>query len=365
MTTSLSRFWVTKNNYDFGPKEEVIGRGGFGLVVKARDKKTGEFVAVKFLTKPLATHDDQRYFARELEILANNSHPTTLRLLGFGFAPDSRPMVVTEVMSHGTLADALKKECEGRPIPGWDATRKSIILFGIPAGMAHLHSHQIIHRDLKPDNVFLNDRLEPVIADFGISRQAVPGVQKTVMIGTPQFMAPDLVGDDDYGCAADLYSFAVLLYSFFAKPMTLDDKKDQWKGWPNLWMRISAGARFVRPPNVPDLQWELIERAWATDPSARPTFLEMIDDFHRSHAYLFPGSDVAQVVEYENRIMAPMSAESEAERQAKEILRRSRRISAEDALVGLASPRLNATLGRAPPVLDAEGTNNKEGFVWD
>ena len=73
-------------------------------------------------------------------------------------------------MPNGTVADLLKKEREGNPDPRWDATKKSICVFGVAAAMAYVHSKGILHRDLKTANVFVNDQFEPVIGDFGLAR---------------------------------------------------------------------------------------------------------------------------------------------------------------------------------------------------
>jgi serine/threonine protein kinase len=148
-------------------------------------------------------------------------------LLGFGFNSSAVPIIVTELMLKGTLRDALKKQFARTPVPGWNATRQSICVFGIVAAMAHLHSQDIIHRDLKPGCVLLNDHMEPVVGGFTLSQRRQPGIERG-MGGTPVFMAPELVADeddcDDY-YSADVYSFGVLLYHFFAEPKELDDKK--------------------------------------------------------------------------------------------------------------------------------------------
>jgi serine/threonine protein kinase len=303
MSGGLSRFWVTRADYDFGKTGKRLGKGAFGRVVEATDRKTGKLVAVKFLKQRFEEQSQERSFIRELEILASNSHPATLRLLGFGIDPDGTPMVVTDVMTHGTLDKVLKEEARGAHNTEWNATRQSICVFGICAGMAHLHAQGIVHRDLKLENVFLNEQWEPVVADFGLSRALQEGIHRTMEIGTPLHMAPELYGDNEYSFPVDVYAFAVLLYSFFTEPTRLDDKKGALRHAEQLLQRVNAGARFVKPAGIPDTHWDLISAAWRHDPKQRPTFQELVNDFHLNHRYVFPGADLTQVLEYENRLL--------------------------------------------------------------
>jgi serine/threonine protein kinase len=304
MSLVLSRLWITRSNYDFGPSERELGIGTYGRVVEATDRNTGKRVAVKFLFKKINDQSQERSFLRELEILASNSHPATLRLLGFGIDQRGLPMVVTDLMPNGTLENVLRNEHRGRDNPEWNATRKSICVFGICAAMAHLHAQGIVHRDLKPGNVFLNENWEPVVADFGLSRRFEPGLEQTLDVGTPRHMAPEVYnGDSEYGFPVDVYSFAVLLYSFFAEATELNDGQGPAKSGTDLVRRAAAGARFVKPRVMLEAYWTLIEVAWCQEPDQRPPFQAIVKDFHDHHDYIFPGADFEQVVEYENRIL--------------------------------------------------------------
>jgi serine/threonine protein kinase len=93
-----------------------------------------------------------------LEILAENAHPATLRLIGFLVAADN-VSVASPFAANGLVAGAIRQSAI-------DTTQKSKMVFGVASGMADLHSRAILHRDLKPDHIFLGDKFEPVIADF-------------------------------------------------------------------------------------------------------------------------------------------------------------------------------------------------------
>jgi serine/threonine protein kinase len=318
--------------------------------------------------KRLDKLDNEKSFIHELEILASNSHPATLRLLGFGFDGDGLPMLVMDLMPNGSLENVFKAERRRRPPPEWDATRKSIAVFGICAAMAHLHSHNIIHRDLKPANVLLNDRWEPVVADFGLSRTFTPGLKLTVSPGTPLYMAPELCEDNDhYDQSVDVYAFAVLLYSFFAEPDEPDDGQGPFGSIVTTMHRVMQDTRFVKPPDIPEAYWALIQNAWDKAADKRPTFQEMVNDFHTNHDYIFPGADRAQVLEYENRILAanpPLEIEINPAELVEDDYQRmgpALGVSASGDLLRVSGGR---SLSRTLPSGGISGSRRRDPFDW-
>jgi serine/threonine protein kinase len=168
--------------------------------------------------------------------------------------------------------------------------------------MAHLHSRGILHRDLKPSNILLNDQFEPVIAGLDMSRDYDGGLNLTSAVGAPLFMAPEIYDDEGYDFAVDVYSFAVTLHQMFTGTAEMDDGRGPARGAPQLMRRTIGGARFTRPPEIPDSLWELITRCWAKDPKARPTFRGILDEFQGGRGYVLPGADQAAVLEYEGRV---------------------------------------------------------------
>jgi serine/threonine-protein kinase len=122
-------------------------------------------------------------------------------------------------------------------------------------------------------------------------------------VGTPVFMAPELVNDDEesVGPPADVYSFAVSLYSMFAQPLELDDNPRLPRSTQQLMMRVFIGARFQRKPGFPDPIWELIRVCWKQNPESRPTFSGIVDEMKSSDRYVLDGTDISEYHEYRAR----------------------------------------------------------------
>jgi serine/threonine protein kinase len=237
-----------------------------------------------------------------VEVLAGNSHFATQKLIAFCPDPNSDvpSAIVTEFHPNGDLRTAVEKEWKGDG--ALDATVKSKIIFGIVATMAHLHSRGILHRDLRPSKILLNDRWEPVLGMSTLSRHFDGGLNLTMAVGTPMFMAPELWNSDGYDFSVDVYAFSVTLYSIFAEPTELDDGKGRARSSRHFQMRILRGVRFLRKPEIPGYHWGVITRCWVQDPKSRPTFKILLDEFRKSHEYILPEADRSAVLRYERLV---------------------------------------------------------------
>jgi serine/threonine protein kinase len=295
----LSRFAIDLSRFS---ERHLIARGAFGQVFSGTDPTNGETAAILFRTN-LAPGDDQQQTFQELECLAGCAHPSLLRLIGFCLNPSPGvPLgIATEFQPNGSLAESLNRERKGE-LPILNATQKSKVIFGVVVGMAFLHGVGILHRDLKPDNILLNNQFEPVIGDFGVSCYFENIANRHMQVGTPLFMAPELLNDDPCDFASDVYSFAVTLYSIFSTVQEMDDGKGFFRTNMNLMMRIQGGARFVRKVEISDAMWEIIESCWMEDPNGRPTFQGLLDSFRGGRRYVLDGADRNAIIEYENRV---------------------------------------------------------------
>ena len=180
-----------------------LGRGGMGVVYKARQTTLNRPVAIKMIlggkyTDPLA----QARFLVEAEVIARLSHPHVVQVFEFGRC-DDQPYFVLEFVSGGTLAE--KRKEVGRFAPR-DAAAMVAKLAG---AMAAAHALGVVHRDLKPANVLLADTGEPKVTDFGLAKVGDAGATASgAVLGTPSYMPPEQAAGrtKEVGTPADVYA---------------------------------------------------------------------------------------------------------------------------------------------------------------
>lgn len=199
--------------------EAEIGRGGMGVVYRAKDPALKRIVAIKMLAPDLAkrTELNQRFQRESLAIAAIN-HPNIIALFGVG-SHGSVPYVVMEHLDGETLHARLSRE----PI-ATEQVRK--IALQIAAALAAAHAAGIVHRDLKTQNVMLiarsNSMVFAKLFDFGLSRvprhaldEMIDDTHEGTILGTPGFMAPEQARGEAVTPAADVFSLGCVMHECF------------------------------------------------------------------------------------------------------------------------------------------------------
>ncbi|KAH0793826.1 TKL family protein kinase [Histomonas meleagridis] len=265
---------------------DEIGRGASANVFYGIDKRNQRRVAIKKLKYKKLTGSKLHAFQREVEVLASANHPC---LLGFCGATDSAPFcIVTEWMPNGNLFQEIHKYKRFTP------TMRTITAFDIARGMKYLHSLHIIHRDLKSLNILFDENFHAKICDFGFSRVSTENVVMTQNIGTPHWMAPEMLsGSRNYTSKVDVYAYGILLWEMAANALPYNGL-DQSQ---IITFVLINNQRPTIPEGInPQLQ-KLITDCWDRDPSKRPTFDEIEKRFIQEKI-VFNGTDVNEFTKY-------------------------------------------------------------------
>ncbi len=187
-----------------------LGRGGMGVVFKARQLAANRLVALKMvLSGSLSGSAERERFRTEAEAVARLQHPNIVQLFDAGEHAGT-PYFSLELCPGGALDQRLK----GDPMPALAAAE---LVSRIADGVAAAHAKGIIHRDLKPANVLLAEDGTPKVTDFGLAKKLDEESSQTrtnAVMGTPSYMAPEqAMGDTrNVGPACDVYSLGAILY---------------------------------------------------------------------------------------------------------------------------------------------------------
>jgi serine/threonine-protein kinase len=190
--------------------ESVLGRGGMGVVYKARHLALKRTVALKMVLA--GGHADPQELARfrlEAEAVARLQHPNIVQIHEVGEA-GGLPYFALEFVEGCNLAGKLK----GKPLPAREAAR---LVEALARAVQLAHSRNVVHRDLKPANVLLTADGTPKITDFGLARQLDTdsgATQAGQVMGTPSYMAPEQASGQSHeaGPAADVWALGAILY---------------------------------------------------------------------------------------------------------------------------------------------------------
>lgn len=188
---------------------DELGRGGMGVVFKARQVKAERIVAVKLMKIASSDGPARRRFDEEAKAVAQLQHPNIVQVFEVG-ETDGMPYFTLEFVPGEPLDRQIR-----RALPGH--REAATMMAKIARAMAYAHSKGVIHRDLKPANVLVTPAGEPKIADFGLARRTEAESHLTragTILGTPSYMAPEqAVGDpDSITPSADVYSLGAILY---------------------------------------------------------------------------------------------------------------------------------------------------------
>lgn len=206
----------------FYKRERSVGKGHFSQVYLAADRNTGEKFAVKIIKKDKNDLEkSKKFIRREVKVLSITDHPNLVKAVDF-FSSGGKPHIVMQYVPGGSLRDLIRKkkrltESQARPV-----------LRGILNGIAYMHQLNIVHRDIKPENILMEAHDFPKITDFGLATFRNEDKHIHSVVGTPSYVAPEIIRNIPYGPPADVWSCGIVLYFMLAgeRPFTGETRED-------------------------------------------------------------------------------------------------------------------------------------------
>ncbi len=248
--------------------EGEIGRGGMGVVYRARDERLKRRVAIKVLPPELAFQEDIRArFTREAETAARLSHPHIVPIHSVGEG-NGLVYFIMGYVDGESLGGRLKRRGK---LPAEEARR---IMKEVADALSAAHGLSVIHRDIKPDNILLEGtRGRVMVTDFGIAKAMSAGSGATltsagVAIGTPQYMSPEqAAGEKEIDGRSDLYSLGIVSYQMLTGDLPFNAPSVAGI----LMKQISEPAPVVtdKRPEVPEDLSLAVSRCLEKDPESR------------------------------------------------------------------------------------------------
>ncbi len=330
-----------------------IAKGGMGTVWRAYDRHLQRDVAVKLLHPWIADDVElRRRFAREAHVLAPLEHEHIVRLYDYGEDGET-PFLVMEYVDGASLGDVAR----GRE---WTWDQVSELARPIASALAYAHAREIVHRDLTPGNILIESATgRLVVSDFGLARIARSSTSVTtrgMLLGTPEYWSPEQARGNESETATDMYALGCLLFWLLAgrTPFEGDD-------------RLAVGLRRAHEaaptlstlvPDAPPDAASTIDALLSTDPSDRPTAIEVLDLLGVSRPSIADAAAVTVIASNRETAVfaaAPVTAVLEAPtRHAARKRRRGRRMVA--VVVGIAAAGalafVGATIANADRVVD-------------
>lgn len=251
----------TLSDFDLG---RPLGKGKFGNVYLAREKKSHFVIALKVLIKSqIVDSEIEHQVRREVEIQYRLRHPNILRMYGY-FHDDKRIYLILEYAKEGALYKLLKEKVR------FDEKSAAVYVRDLTKALIYCHSKNIIHRDIKPENLLLGYNGVLKMADFGWSVHTTNSRRMT-LCGTLDYLSPEMIAGKPHTFAVDIWSLGVLCYELLVGIPPFEAQ--------NSWQthRMIKNVIVKYPEHVSDKAKDLINKLLVAIPEHRLPLAKVLE----------------------------------------------------------------------------------------
>ena len=245
--------------------EGEIGRGSWGVVLKARHRQLGREVAVKQLPVDFSSQEEvRRRFVNEARLLASLDHPHIVPVYDY-IEKEGVCLLVMEYLPGGTVWKRFNAE-------GFDYIDSVSIALATCAGLHYAHRHGVLHRDIKPENLIFSSSGILKVTDFGIAKvlgaASTMGTRAGEVLGSPAYIAPEQATGTELGPFTDVYATAVVLYELLSGRLPFPDDGDPLMV---MYRHVHEAPRPLKrvAPEVPDAIAQVIMHGLSTSKENR------------------------------------------------------------------------------------------------
>ncbi|ORX98514.1 kinase-like protein [Basidiobolus meristosporus CBS 931.73] len=230
----------------------ILGMGSFGVVWAARRNNDRKIFAIKLITVKSNEQTKLHYFLNEARVLRGVKHPNLVFIEEYTHdVPKERLYIVMEYCGHRDLAFFIKEfranSCLVRPAKVWAIFAQVVNA----VHWCHLQPRMIVHRDIKPENVFITANNTFKLGDFGLYRSLAQRSVAYSFVGTPLYMAPEMLRNQPYSSKVDIWALGLLLYELCClKPLFQANNQEE----------LLKQMMLQPPPNIPLIYPQSMQR---------------------------------------------------------------------------------------------------------
>ena len=268
---------------------KLLGKGGFARCYEFICQDNNKVFAAKVINKEnLSTERQKQKLRTEIKI-HKSLHHNQVVAFEHNFEDEENVYILLEICKNQTLNELLKRRKTLTEI------EVQCYILQLIKGLQYLHSHKIIHRDLKLGNLFLTDKMQLKIGDFGLATKLdYDGEKKKTLCGTPNYIAPEVLDNSaGHSYEVDIWAIGIIIYTLIIgkPPFETNDIKQTYKFIKGVIFKIPDDAKISYPAA------KLIKKILVREPKDRPSFEELLmDDFFNQGAAipkLLPSASLA------------------------------------------------------------------------